>query len=151
MIKFTIAGIPAPQGSKTRTNWGVREDNPATKPWRSSVAWEATAAMSQLDAEPLAGPVQVHALFYFPRPKSHYGTGRNAETLKESAPAYVATKPDLDKLLRAIGDGITGIVVRDDNQIVSLSARKLYGTPRAVIAVHEVNAFHVYDEGEEAA
>jgi hypothetical protein len=44
-VEFMIAGIPAPQGSKTRTKWGVREDNPATKPWRSAVAWEATAAM----------------------------------------------------------------------------------------------------------
>lgn len=32
MIEFTVPGIPAPQGSKVRTKWGMREDNPATRP-----------------------------------------------------------------------------------------------------------------------
>lgn len=137
MISFTVAGIPAPQGSKTRTRWGVREDNPATKPWRSAVAWEATAAMKGIAQ--LAGPVHLHAQFYFPRPKSHYGTGRNAEALKESAPDYCSTTPDIDKLLRAIGDAITGIIVRNDSQIASLSARKLYGQPRAVVWVEDIS------------
>jgi Holliday junction resolvase RusA-like endonuclease len=36
------------------------------------------------------------------------------------------TKPDLDKLVRAIGDGLTGVVILDDKQIVELHARKIY-------------------------
>lgn len=136
MIEFVIAGVPAPQGSKTRTKWGVREDNPATKPWRSAVAWEATAAMQ--GKELLTGPVELAAVFVFPRPKSHYRTGKNAGQLRPDAPIHCATKPDTDKLLRSIGDAITGIVVRDDSQIVRINARKLYGTPRAIVTVHEV-------------
>lgn len=135
-VEFTVAGIPAPQGSKVRTRYGMREDNPATKPWRSAVAWEATAAMTGRPA--FVGPVTVNVRLYFPRPKGHYGTGRNANTIKTTAPAYCATKPDLDKLVRAIGDAITGIVVRDDSQIVSLHALKLYGTPSAVVYVEEL-------------
>lgn len=133
MIEFTVAGVPAPQGSKVRTAWGMREDNPATKPWRSAVAWEATAAMA--GAAPMAGPLELAALFYFPRPKSHYRTGKHADILKDSAPFYCATKPDADKLLRAIGDALTGIVFRDDSQFVKVTATKLYGQPRAEIVV----------------
>jgi Holliday junction resolvase RusA-like endonuclease len=137
VITITIAGVPAPQGSKVRTRWGVREDNPATKPWRMAVAWEATAAMQ--GAHPLSGPLELSALFYFPRPKSHYRTGKHADELKDTAPDYCATKPDADKLLRAIGDALTGIVCRDDAQFVRVTARKLYGTPRAVVVVQPAN------------
>lgn len=134
MIAFKVAGVPAPQGSKTRTRWGgIREDNPATKPWRSAVAWEATAAMH--GTQPLTGPLELAVTFYFPRPKSHYGTGKNADRLKDTAPTWCATKPDTDKLIRAIGDAITGIVCRDDSQIVRVTAWKLYGTPAAEITV----------------
>ena len=45
-------------------------------------------------------------LFRFPRPRSHFGTGRNAGQLKPSAPFYVRTRPDLDKLARAVGDAL---------------------------------------------
>lgn len=137
MIAFKVAGVPAPQGSKTRTKWGVREDNPATKPWRSAVAWEATVAMQK--QEPLTGPLELAVTFYFPRPKSHYGTGKNADRLKDTAPTWCATKPDTDKLIRAIGDAITGIVCRDDSQIVRVTAWKLYGTPAAEITVRPVD------------
>jgi crossover junction endodeoxyribonuclease RusA len=132
-VTFTVAGIPAPQGSKTRTKWGMREDNPNTKPWRGAVASDATDAMN--GRPPLDGPLELVAYFYFPRPKSHYRTGRHAGELKPGAPGYCTTKPDTDKLLRAIGDAVTGILVRDDSQFVHITARKLYGTPRAVIAV----------------
>ena len=143
MIAFKVAGVSAPQGSKTRTRWGgIREDNPATRPWREAVAWAATQAMTFHGdegtsgyQEPLTGPLELAVTFYFPRPKSHYGTGKNADRLKPTAPTWCATKPDTDKLIRAIGDAITGIVCRDDSQIVRVTAWKLYGTPAAEITV----------------
>lgn len=135
MIEFTVAGVPAPQGSKVRTRWGVREDNPNTKPWRTAVAWEATAAMN--GAHPLAGPLVMVVVFFFPRPKAHYRTGKRAGELKDNAPHYCTTKPDSDKLLRAIGDAVTGIVCRDDAQFVEITARKLYGTPRAYVVISQ--------------
>lgn len=131
MIRITIAGLPAPQGSKTRTNWGVREDNPRTKPWRAAVADEALRTMEGV--EPLSGPVEAHVLFYFPRPKNHYGSGKNAEVLKQTAPTFHASKPDSDKLQRAIGDSLSGIALRDDAQIVHWNVWKLYGKPRCEI------------------
>lgn len=148
MIEFTVAGVPAPQGSKVRTKWGVREDNPHTRPWREAVAWSATQAMLGGDPDgrsrvleighPLTGPLELEATFFFPRPKSHYRTGKHAGQLRPDAPIHCATKPDTDKLLRAVGDAITGIVCRDDSQLVSVTGRKLYGTPRAVVTVREV-------------
>jgi Holliday junction resolvase RusA-like endonuclease len=131
-VSFTVPGVPAPQGSKVRTKWGVREDNPATRPWRTSVAWEATAAMQ--GREPLTGPLFLAVTFFFPRPKNHFGSGRNSDVLKPSAPTFHTAKPDCDKLIRAIGDSLTGIVCRDDSQIAVVMAYKMYGTPRAEIS-----------------
>ena len=74
-------------------------------------------------------PVRVDALFVFPRPKSHYRTGRYADLLREDAPVWCATKPDADKLARAIGDALSGVLLRDDNLIVEWKIRKVYGDP----------------------
>jgi crossover junction endodeoxyribonuclease RusA len=35
--------------------------------------------------------------------------------------------PDLDKLVRAVLDGLTAIAYRDDGQVVRLTAAKVYG------------------------
>ncbi len=141
MIAFTVHGEPIPQGSKTRTRWGgIREDNPRTKPWRATVAADAALAMNRRPL--LAGAVALEAVFTFPRPKAHYGTGRNAGTVKASAPTHHTKTPDLDKLLRALGDALTGIVVRDDSQLSRVTATKVYGKPARV----EVRVAEVGDE-----
>src|SRR5206468_58994 len=68
------------------------------------------------------GPVDVGLYFYFPRPKSHYRTGRNSHLLKDPATEYKPSKPDLDKLVRAALDAITqsGRIWRDDAQVAGL-------------------------------
>lgn len=135
-IAFVVPGVPAPQGSKTRTKWGVREDNPNTKPWRTAVAGHAIDAMQ--GREPLTGPLMLTVEFYFPRPKAHYRTGARASELKATAPAFHTTKPDSDKLLRAIGDSLTGIVCRDDSLFAIVKATKLYGAPRCHVLVEQI-------------
>lgn len=68
--------------------------------------------------EPLEGAVRIEVKFYFARPKSHYGTGKNAGRLKPSAPREYLGTPDLDKLTRTVADCLTqsGVIV-DDKQI----------------------------------
>jgi crossover junction endodeoxyribonuclease RusA len=135
MVSITVPGTPAPQGSKVKTRWGVREDNPNTRPWRTEVAHEADIAMQQTGAKIISGPARLEVTFYFARPKGHYGTGKNADVLKASAPEHHTSKPDVDKLIRAIGDSLSGRVIRDDSYFAEIVARKRYGVPRAVITV----------------
>lgn len=138
-VTIFVAGVPAPQGSKTKTRWGMREDNPNTKPWRATVAAEAADVMD--GQELLGGALRLTVAFQFPRPRSHFGTGRNAEMLKLSAPDYHSTKPDLDKLLRAVGDALTGTAIRDDARIAVVHASKKYGTPAGVwLELDEISA-----------
>ena len=136
MIELTVHGIPAPQGSKTP--WG-QEANPNTRPWRAAVASQAATTMN---GQPLlTGPLTLEVVFIFPRPKHHYRSGTHSHELKPSAPVHHAGKPDVDKLLRAIGDSLTGTVIRDDAQIARVIATKLYGEPAcARILIREVSA-----------
>ena len=124
MIKITINGNPAPQGSKTRNRAGaVYESSKAVGPWR-----EAIRAETQRAAEaPMAGPVSVLIGFRLTRPRSHYRTGRNARQLRPAAPAYPDTRPDIDKLARAVLDGLkAGGAFGDDAQVVTLACAKGY-------------------------
>ena len=135
-VSFSVPGVPAPQGSKTRTKWGMREDNPATRPWRQAVAFEAEAAM---DGCPLfLGPCSLEVRCFFPRPQSHFRSGKFAAELKPGAPEFQASTPDADKCLRAICDALKGYVVRDDAQFSRQLVEKRYGQPRAEILVSTI-------------
>ncbi len=140
LLAFTVDGTPAPQGSKTIGNAAgrafVREDNRATEPWRNAVAWSARRAMD--GRRPMEGPLRLVLVFTFGRPRSHYGTGRNAGRLRPSAPVFHDRRPDLDKLVRAVGDALTGIAVVDDAAFVELVASKRYGSPGVSVTVRAV-------------
>lgn len=127
-IAIRVHGTPIPQGSKTANSFGhgVRDANAAKlKPWRETIR---TAAEDQCRYhDTITGPVQIWLRFAFPRPQSHYRTGRNAHLLKDTAPAYPTAKNDLDKLQRAVLDALTDAQVWvDDGLVVDVRARKFY-------------------------
>lgn len=125
-----LPGIPQQQGSKTRGANGVSfEANKKLKPWRA----DAISVLQDhyQDDQPISEPVHVHALFRFPRPKSHYRTGRYSGQVKDSAPYYRPSPPDLDKLERALGDALTQAgVIKDDALIVGWHCLKTYTSQR---------------------
>lgn len=122
-ITFHVPGVPIPQGSKVanRFGGGVRDANAAKlKPWRATVT--AAALEARGDMPTMLGPVALDVEFSFPRPKSHYRTGRNADQLRDDAPWLHTTKPDIDKLMRALCDAITDARIwRDDSQVALLT------------------------------
>lgn len=171
---FTVFGEPQPAGSKQAfpllerprrichcgvipgptplRRWNgaivinVTDDNKDTKAWRNRV--------SQTAREEYAGPlmtgfVSLECVFYLPRPKSHYGSGVNEHRVKPSAPAMPGVKPDHDKLLRAVSDGLTqaGNVYTDDALVVDGIARKRYGSPpRVEITIAEIVVPDPYEQ-----
>lgn len=166
-LRFTVLGEPAPAGSRTLTpvyrvvngqkvpvlkNGRVImrnfDDNPKTKPWKKLVALAAYTSVQDAREDGrwrlgiLEDPLEVEVTFYTTRPKCHYGTGRNRQIVKTSAPAYPTTWYDSDKLERALYDALTGIVYKDDSQICRQVVAKLYaknGEPaRAEVVVREL-------------
>lgn len=142
-VSFTVYGIPAPAGSKRGFQRGGRviitDDSKRSRPWKAQVA---TAAGETMDgAGLLSGPLLLEVLFVMPRPRGHLGTGRNAERVRASAPTHPIVKPDTTKLLRAVEDALTGIVWRDDAQVVVQHVEKVYGEPaRCFVSVRPLIA-----------
>lgn len=104
----------------------LADNHEALDNWRKVVGWVARNAYK---GDILRGALAVEALFVLPRPKGHFGTGRNAEVPKDSSPAYPATTPDLDKLTRSIGDALKGVLWTDDSLIVRWYVGKDYAAP----------------------
>ena len=77
--------------------------------------------------------LEVTAEFELSRPKSHYGTGRNGDVVKRSAP--VVPHQDVDNLLKGLLDALTGNAYVDDKQVVEVIARKSYGRGVTVVKI----------------
>ena len=124
-FSFFVPGEPITEGSTRAFASGQRvvvthDRGPELTAWRIKVAHAAEAAAEAAYWEPrYDGPVEVWAEFRLPRPKSAPKSRKHAQT-----------KPDLDKLQRAIGDALAPYkrpgVLRDDSRIVAWSAVKRY-------------------------
>ncbi len=142
-MRFTVLGQPKPAGSKRafvnpKTGKAIVVDSSGAKgkDWRTLVRDAGAEAMD--GRTPLSLPLQVTMVFFQPRPKSHYGTGKNAAILKPGAPPRPTTRPDALKLARAVEDALTGIIWRDDSEIVDERLVKLYGSPARVVCEVEL-------------
>jgi len=129
VVEFEVPGRPATAGSKrafTGKKSGkafITDDCKRGKEWRATV--RAAAAQNFPFSSLLVEPLVLRVEFRLRRPKSHYGTGKNAGQLKESAPEYHVGKPGTTKLLRAIEDALTDVIWRDDTQVVARVATKV--------------------------
>jgi crossover junction endodeoxyribonuclease RusA len=134
LIQFFAPGIPAQQGSKTPVGSGrFVESNPQLKSWRSVVA--ASCVRSHPAVEPLTGPVFMTLVFWYPRPQGHYRKRKGEVMLRDDAPTYKQSAPDLDKLVRAVCDALTGIAFADDKLVANLLAVKRYTEKTAGVEI----------------
>lgn len=133
IVRFHIPGIPFAKGRARVTTIGghARAYTPAkTVAYESTVALMAQQAMGA--SRPMAGPVAVSIVATWPIPTSWSKKRRESEVFKTS-------KPDLDNLVKALGDGCNGIVWGDDSQIVRMHASKVYGpVPGVTVEAHTV-------------
>lgn len=129
-IHIVVYGEAATAGSKrgfvnpTNGRVIITDDAKKSRPWKNNVA---QAAAEQFDGPILTCALDVEMIFVIARLKGHFGTGRNAEVLKDSAPLQPTVRPDVLKLARAVEDALTGVVWRDDSLIVNESLQKRYG------------------------
>lgn len=128
---FFVPGIPMAKGSmrsfphsKTKRMVTVA-DNPKLKTWESDVKLFASEAWVGLCAEKDVALI-VTMMFYFSRPKSVSARKR----------PHMTVRPDLDKLVRAVLDGLTGVVFMDDCQVHELNVRKNYADGQPGVTIH---------------
>ena len=129
MIQFHVAGVPIPQGSKKSIphkasgQFVMIDAHPGLKSWRKAVTQAAKAHVGTFSKHE---PDALVAEFELPRPRS----------VRRDHPAV---KPDLDKLTRALLDGITdaGVWV-DDGQVINVNATKRYGEPGVSVSIYSL-------------
>ena len=109
-VEFLVRGNPVPQGSMKSYGPGrmTASNHDTLYPWRSKIAASIRQQVRGVyPIFPEDTPVILSAAFTLPEPKR----------VRKTKPNYPAVKPDLDKLLRALCDGITSSGLwGDDNQ-----------------------------------
>jgi len=125
VIHFFVSGDPKPQGS-TKSFYVKKIDkvvtthgNKDTKRWQLRIAMEAQRAnerraQSFYSSDGCCG-YEVTTAFVLPRPKS-LPKKRRLNT----------KRPDLDKLIGTVLDGLAKVILPDDAQIISIVANKRY-------------------------
>lgn len=119
---FRVLGHPEPKGSKTANarGFGVRDSNAARlRPWEATVAAEAERAQRRVGT--LDGTLDCDLVFRFPGPTT-------APKWKRAMGEFpMDVMPDLDKLIRAVWDGLqAGGLIANDARIADSHATKLH-------------------------
>jgi Holliday junction resolvase RusA-like endonuclease len=131
-IAFDVVGRPSPQGSKKSIgNNRFVEASKFLPAWRKDVRQAAEHAALINGWTIVSGPVELEVMFYLDRPSS----------VKRP---YPTVPPDLDKLIRGVGDSLTGVVYDDDSQVIRTLAWKVYADarePGAFVRVNELSQF----------
>jgi Holliday junction resolvase RusA-like endonuclease len=142
VLSFTILGNPVPQGSMRGFVAGgravVTSANVKLRPWRDTVTWAARDALgvhSEQPTFPIMGAVNLTVEFWMHRPKNR----------PKTIDVLPLTPPDLDKLVRAIGDSLVNAgVLGDDSQITDLSVSKRYAVSPALPKIY-VPGYHRHE------
>lgn len=123
-IRLEVIGVPHPQGSKSAIMVGdkavIVEGKSGSgrmrhEAWRTAVANCCRAYISADRQPPLTQPVRLTVQFWMPLPQSDPHRTRHA------------SKPDLDKLVRATMDAmVIGGLLKDDALVTELIAMKHY-------------------------
>lgn len=134
VISLTILGEPKAQKRHRHVKMGsfVRTYDPSTANKKDLLH----IVQQQAPPAPIDTPIRVDIDFYFSRPKGHYGTGKNANVLKDTAPILHTTKPDIDNCFKFVTDALSGVFYKDDNLICETHLKKLYSDkPRIEITI----------------
>ena len=131
VIQFTVYGNPQPKGSAKAFAYikdgkpmaSVTAANNKTKPWQQTLS---VMAQQHRPDQIYRGAVKLTLRFYFSRPKSVSVKKRPDHTVK----------PDLDKLVRTVGDALKGVIYSDDSKVTDIVTSKAYDdNPRVEIEI----------------
>ena len=127
-LHFFVPGTPAPQGSKRYIGNGISIESSKTLPtWRHDVRTAAQDVMTELGLPVMTGAVELTLKFVLPRPKATPKTRPTPKAVK---------KPDLDKIVRAVGDALSKVIYHDDNQVIHIDAYKRIAESNELTGVH---------------
>ena len=136
MIQFSIPGNPKAL-KRHRVARNGRMYDPSSKDKKD--IWLQIAKYKP--KRPYTGDIYLKVIFYMPRPKHHYRSGKYSHLLKDRCKdiIYHSIVPDLDNMVKLYSDILQPQIICDDSQICVLQAEKKYSTnPRVEITIQEI-------------
>jgi Holliday junction resolvase RusA-like endonuclease len=125
-MNLIIPGVPIAKARPRFARIGKFIKTYKTEPQETAEGRFLWEVRQQWKGEPLDGPLAITIFFDMPRPRGHFGTGKNTAKLKDSAPQFHICRPDIDNLIKFCFDCLNGVVWKDDTQVFGLTARKSY-------------------------
>lgn len=125
MIDMVIYGKPVakarPRFGRSKSGKPVTYTSFETRKYEQEVKTLAQVAM--FGKEMLEGPVRVKITAFF----NH-----------KTKTGYHTSRPDLDNIIKAILDGLNGVIFADDSAVAEIVASKKYGEERVEVQIENV-------------
>lgn len=125
MLEFTFKVVAQPKRSVQTTRSGHTFTHKKDRAYRNFLK---QLIKTNYLGKPLTGPLKATVVFTFVPPKS------------DKKRKYPYKKPDIDNLCKNLFDPMSGVLWKDDAQIVKLEAEKAYGeVPSIYLKVEELS------------
>jgi Holliday junction resolvase RusA-like endonuclease len=135
-VTVVIAGEPVAKARPRVTRRGFAYTPAHTRKYEAHGRLAAQLAMG--DRPPIEAPVRLELVAELPIPASWSGRKHALATTGDLLPT---SRPDIDNYIKAGLDSLNEIVVRDDSQIVEITARKRFSiAPKLVMTVFPLEA-----------
>lgn len=137
-FEFNIKPVEQARPRATRMGKGIRLYDPKkVNVFKKQLGMLAKQQMLDRGLEPFDGPLEVRMEFHRPVQAS---ISQKERARRLSGVRRPTVKPDLSNYIKALEDGLNGILWVDDNRIVQIVAEKKYSDrPRIVIEVNKVD------------
>lgn len=97
-------------------------------------AWVRACAVEQVGQPVLDGPLQLRIEYEIAIPKSW---PKKKLAMARAMLLMPSVKPDVDNVVKLVGDALNGIVWRDDSQIYELHVSRRYAdVPKATVTIY---------------
>ena len=123
-LEFSVPAKPVAKARPRFTFTGHAYTPKATAEFEQLVAACARCAMLTSGQSPAEGCLHASMEFYYAPPKSW--TAAEKRRCEQAGRTPKTTKPDTDNLVKAVLDGMNGIVFKDDAQVTRVTALKAW-------------------------
>lgn len=131
-IEFTINGECVPKARPRFSKFGHVYTTPKTRAYENIV--KSTAIDNRVPC--ITTALRVELIIYKSIPKSF---SKKKRELANEGKIYPVVKPDIDNYVKAVLDGLNGVLFVDDKQIVDFRAIKRYSdSPRVEVTAWSI-------------
>lgn len=134
-MRFTVYGTPQGKGRPRFARRGAYIHTYTPKE-TADYEKQIADAFKQTEQDMFCEPIRVFVKAFYKIPKS---TSKVRREMMLKGFIRPVVKPDIDNVCKAVLDALNGVAYHDDNQVVIIYGKKLYGEePRIEVTIRSV-------------